>query len=200
MWEEAMSRLNQQGQAIRPYPENFLASTPQGSQAPPSWWKDPAHRRKIAHVVHGCDEPERQRALSLANERNAGLVFVMDQRGGPNHNKYDHLPNYFGTEVSELNSYLDFGFDPLRALRAASRYALANKYARMPSAVPIKQSAHRCEAFGGRPSSFAAREAWACEAARLVAAGTPTLKPTAEPVGVATWGWTSGGHLRRGHR
>jgi hypothetical protein len=126
MWEEAMSRLNQQGQVIHPYPENFLASTPQGSQAPPSWWKDPAHRRKIAHVVHGCDEPERQRALSLANERNGGLVFVMDQRGGPNHNRYDHLPNYFGTEVRELNSYLDFGLDPLRALRAASRYALAN--------------------------------------------------------------------------
>jgi hypothetical protein len=58
----------------------------------------------------------------------------------------------------------------------------------------------RSEAFGERPWSFAAREAWACEAARLVAAGTPTVKPTAEPVGVATWGWTSGGHLRRGRR
>jgi hypothetical protein len=42
----------------------------------------------------------------------------------------------------------------------------------------------RDEAFGERPSSFAAREAWACEAAQLVAAGTPTLNPTAQPVGV----------------
>jgi hypothetical protein len=42
----------------------------------------------------------------------------------------------------------------------------------------------RDEAFGERPSSFAAREAWAREAAQLVAAGTPTLDPTAQPVGV----------------
>jgi Methyltransferase domain len=40
------------------------------------------------------------------------------------------------------------------------------------------------EAFGERPSSFAAREAWACEAAQLVAGGTPTLNPTAQLVGV----------------
>jgi hypothetical protein len=126
LWEEAMARVNPQGQIVRPYPENFLGDTPQGTQAPPSWWKNPAYRRKIAHVVHGCDEPERQRALSLANERNAGLVFVMDQRGGPNHDRYDHLPDYFDVEVRELNSYLDFGFDPLRALRAAGRYALNN--------------------------------------------------------------------------
>jgi uncharacterized lipoprotein NlpE involved in copper resistance len=37
----------------------------------------------------------------------------------------------------------------------------------------------RDEAFGERPSSFAARATWACEAAQLVAAGTPTLDPTA---------------------
>jgi hypothetical protein len=35
-----------------------------------------------------------------------------------------------------------------------------------------------------RPSSFAAREAWVREAAQLVAAGTPKLDPTAQPVGV----------------
>ena len=40
------------------------------------------------------------------------------------------------------------------------------------------------EALGERPSSFAALEAWACEAAQLVAGGTPTLNPTAQPVGV----------------
>jgi hypothetical protein len=41
----------------------------------------------------------------------------------------------------------------------------------------------RDEAFGERPSSFAARATWACEAAQLVAAGTPTLDPTPQPVG-----------------
>ena len=126
LWEEAMERTNRQGQVIRPYPENFVGDTAAGQVAPPSWWKDPAHRHKIAHVVHGCAEPERQRALSLANERNAGLVFVMGRRGGPNHNRYDGLPAYFGVEVSELDSYLDFGFDPVRPLRAAGQYARDN--------------------------------------------------------------------------
>src|SRR4051794_7614480 len=126
LWEEAMERTNSQGQLIRPYPENFVGDTPAGQLAPPSWWKDPGHRHKVAHVIHGCAEPERQRALSLANERNAGLVFVMGERGGPNHDRYDGLPAYFSIEVSELDSYLDFGFDPLRALRAAGRYARTN--------------------------------------------------------------------------
>lgn len=127
LWEAPMVEVDAQGQIVRrPYPQDFLGNTPSLTQAPPSWWKNPAYRRKIAHLVHGCDEPERQRALSLANERNAGLVFVMDQRGSPNQDRYDHLPPYFGVEVRELNSYLDFGFDPLRALRAAGRYALNN--------------------------------------------------------------------------
>jgi hypothetical protein len=39
----------------------------------------------------------------------------------------------------------------------------------------------RGPAFGERPSSFAAREVWAREAAQLVGAGTATLDPTPEP-------------------
>jgi hypothetical protein len=95
----------------------------------PAWWKDPHNRNKIVHVVHNCSEPERQRALGLAKERNAGHVFVMDRRGLKNPSNpgsddlYDHLPPYWEREVTEVNSYYDFGFDPLRALRAAHRYA-----------------------------------------------------------------------------
>jgi hypothetical protein len=110
----------------RPYRESFTArleQPPQPSLRPiPSWWKDPANRSKIVHVVHNCDEPSRQGALSLANERNAGNVFVMDRRGGPTGELYDHMPPYWDVEVREVNSYYDFGFDPLRALRAAGRY------------------------------------------------------------------------------
>jgi hypothetical protein len=40
------------------------------------------------------------------------------------------------------------------------------------------------KALGERPSSLAAREAWAREAAQLVATGTPMLDPTTQPVGV----------------
>jgi hypothetical protein len=40
------------------------------------------------------------------------------------------------------------------------------------------------KALGERPSSLAAREAWAREAAQLVAIGTPMLDPTTQPVGV----------------
>jgi hypothetical protein len=131
LWEEAMARVDPQRGPIRPYREDFVAErapTPQDpvpTTPPPSWWKDPANRQKIAHVVHGCEEPEHQRALSLANERNAGLVFVMNERGGPTHQSYDHMPPYWAVEVRELDSYLDFGFDPLRALRAAGRYGVS---------------------------------------------------------------------------
>lgn len=110
----------------RPYRDNFAARLEQPNQPSlrpiPSWWKDPANRSKIVHVVHNCDEPSRQGALTLANERNAGNVFVMDRRGGPGGDLYDHLPPYWDVEVREVNSYYDFGFDPLRVLRAAGRY------------------------------------------------------------------------------
>jgi hypothetical protein len=112
-----------------PYRRNFTARLEQPNQPSlrpiPSWWKDPANRSKIVHVVHNCDEPSRQGALSLANERNAGKVFVMDRRGGPAGQLYDHMPPYWNVEVQEVNSYYDFGFDPLRVLRAAGRYGVA---------------------------------------------------------------------------
>ena len=41
----------------------------------------------------------------------------------------------------------------------------------------------RDQALGERPSSFAAREAWAREAAQLVGAGTPTLEPPTQHLG-----------------
>lgn len=94
----------------------------------PPWWKDPAHRSKIVHVVHNCTEPERQRALGLANERNAGNVFVMDLRGPNSKGEfvlYDHLPDYWDLEVREANSYTDFGFEPRLVLLAARRYGVA---------------------------------------------------------------------------
>jgi hypothetical protein len=112
-----------------PYRRSFTARLEQPNQPSlrpiPSWWKDPANRSKIVHVVHNCDEPSRQGALSLANERNAGKVFVMDRRGGPAGTLYDHMPPYWNVEVQEANSYYDFGFDPLRVLRAAGRYGNA---------------------------------------------------------------------------
>ncbi len=95
----------------------------------PAWWKNPRHRSKIVHVIHACGEPERQHTLGLALERNAGHVFVMDLRGvnpGTGNNElYDHLPPYWDIEVRDVDSYYDFGFDPLRALRAAHRYGLS---------------------------------------------------------------------------
>jgi hypothetical protein len=47
----------------------------------------------------------------------------MDQRIG---DRYDHLPPYWDHEVREANSYYDFGFDPLRVLRAAHRYGISH--------------------------------------------------------------------------
>lgn len=121
------------------YRTNFypLVNDPQAPGRPiPSWWKNPTYRQKIVHIVHNCAEPDRQHTLGLANERNAGHVFVMDRRGfqpGPvnnpndpndpkNYRLYDHLPPYWDTEVREADSYYDFGFDPQRALLAARRY------------------------------------------------------------------------------
>lgn len=119
LWEDTESQ----------YRQAFAARVNQDLRPIPSWWKDPAHRRKIVHVVHACPEPYRQRALSLANERNVGNVFVMNQRGlNPATGKYelyDHLPPYWDVEVREANSYYDFGFDPQRVLIAAHRYGVA---------------------------------------------------------------------------
>ncbi len=120
-----------------PYREDFLSSVagvdPQvPNRRIPAWWKDPDNRSKIVHVVHNCQEHERQHALQLAKERNAGHVFVMDRRGlrdpsNPNTDDlYDHLPPYWDVEVREVGSYYDFGFDPLRALRAAHLHAKAS--------------------------------------------------------------------------
>jgi hypothetical protein len=109
------------------YRQNFAARTGGTLQVIPAWWKDPAKRRKIVHVVHDCPEAERQVALGLANERNAGNVFVMDRRGLNASGKdvfYDHLPPYWAIEVRETNSYDDFGFEPWRALLAAGRYGV----------------------------------------------------------------------------
>lgn len=117
LWEDTESQ----------YRQAFAARVNQDLRPIPSWWKDPTHRRKIVHVVHNCAEPARQYALGLANERNAGNVIVMDQRGLNDKGEaylYDHLPPYWGVEVKEANSYYDFGFDPQRVLLAAHRYGL----------------------------------------------------------------------------
>jgi hypothetical protein len=109
--------------------DNFTGFTGPNNTQVPSWWKNPAHRPKILHVVHGCPESERQHALGLANERNAGVVFVMDQRDLNQAGQpviYDHLPPYWDVEGREVGSYYDFGLDPERALRAAHRYGTAN--------------------------------------------------------------------------
>jgi hypothetical protein len=108
--------------------DNFTGFTGPNNTQVPSWWKNPAHRPKILHVVHGCPESERQHALGLANERNAGVVFVMDQRGLNQAGQpviYDHLPPYWDVEGREVGSYYDFGLDPERAPRAAHRYGKA---------------------------------------------------------------------------
>jgi hypothetical protein len=46
----------------------------------------------------------------------------------------------------------------------------------------------RDEALGERPSSFAAREAWAREAAQLVGAGTLMLEATIQQIGADDFG------------
>lgn len=110
------------------YHDNFTGMTGVNNTQVPSWWKNPAYRQKTLHVVHGCPEVNRQNALGLANERNAGVVFVMDERGKNSQGKavlYDHLPPYWDVEVREANSYYDFGLDPERALRAAHRYGVS---------------------------------------------------------------------------
>jgi hypothetical protein len=102
-------------------------------QYTPSWWKDPANRSKIVHVVHDCHEPDRQHTLGLALERNAGHVFVMDRRGLRDQTNpktddlYDHLPPYWEVETREVDSYYDFGFDPLRVIQAAHNYGTKNR-------------------------------------------------------------------------
>lgn len=110
------------------YRQSFTARENGTLKPIPAWWKKPSNRRKIVHVVHDCPEPARQHALGLANERNAGNVFVMDKRGLNARGKdvfYDHLPPYWPIEVREADSYYDFAFDPQRALQAAHRYGVA---------------------------------------------------------------------------
>jgi len=105
------------------YRTAFAARVGTNNKPVPPWWKNPAYRRKIAHVVHTASEPESRDAVSLTNERNAGHIFVMNQRG--RNREYNNLPSYWDAEVAGLSSYYDLGFDPLRALRAAHRYAVA---------------------------------------------------------------------------
>jgi hypothetical protein len=132
MWEGHF--YDEENGVVRwPYPELFAPLLPNGNRtAIPAWWRNPAYRDKIVHVVHNCAEPQRQHALGLAKERNAGHVFVMERRGltnpsDPNSdNFYDKLPTYWQREILEVNSYYDFGLDPLRALKAAHRYAVTN--------------------------------------------------------------------------
>jgi hypothetical protein len=110
------------------YGARLEGGDPYKPQYIPRWWKDPANRSKIVHVVHDCNEPDRQHTLGLALERNAGYVFVMDRRGLNNNNQdalYNHLPPYWHLEVRELASYDDFGVAPLQALRAAYRYGVS---------------------------------------------------------------------------
>jgi hypothetical protein len=155
LWEERYRGYPTDTPPRDPYLENFypLVMKPKDPMDPnplppipdrqdeskpiPSWWKDPKYRHKIAHTVHNCPESDRQHALGLANERNAGNVFVMDRRGfvvdkngqpvvDQNGNRrydlYDHLPPYWEAEVREAESYYDFGLDPQRILLAAHRY------------------------------------------------------------------------------
>jgi hypothetical protein len=69
----------------------------------PTWWNDPKYRLKIVHVVHNCNNEQDMRfALSLAIQRNAANVFVMDKRGGPHNNRYDHLPPYWQAEANAV--------------------------------------------------------------------------------------------------
>lgn len=113
------------------YLQNFypLVNDPQSPGRPiPAWWKNPDYRQKIVHVIHDCPESDRQYVIGLANERNAGHIFVMDRRGLSNrglYELYDHLPPYWDVEVREANSYYDFGFVPRLALLAAHRYGVA---------------------------------------------------------------------------
>lgn len=88
------------------YRDNFKAWVDSNtvSQPPiPPWWNYPKYRQKIVHIVHNCNsEQDMNCALSLAAQRNAGNVFVMDRRGGPNQKLYDHLPPYWEAEANAV--------------------------------------------------------------------------------------------------
>jgi hypothetical protein len=88
---------------------------------------DLGHRLRGRHIVHECDDL--QLALGLANDRNAGNVFIMDRRGlNPKTGKYelyDHLPPYWDAEILHVGSYQDFGIYPEAALRAAHRFGVS---------------------------------------------------------------------------
>ena len=60
LWEDRMNS-DPPVKTDSPYREKFVARLEDPNNPPPlrripSWWKDPANRAKIVHVVHNCDE------------------------------------------------------------------------------------------------------------------------------------------------
>jgi hypothetical protein len=63
----------------------------------PSWWMEPKYRDQIVHLVwNTCSVDDMNNAIDCASKRNAGNVFVLDER----HHGYDHLPPYWEKELN----------------------------------------------------------------------------------------------------
>jgi hypothetical protein len=200
MWEDKLDPA---------YRVNFAARDTSGVKPIPSWWKNPQYRDKIAHVVHTCSEADRQYAIGLSNERNAGHIFVMDARGlNANGDAvlYDHLPPYWDAEVSEVHSFYDFGFDPLHFMRAASRYGVGQgklhawpngeaawystghvrgTFLLEPGPHATRRDVLRSD-LPGAPELYDIPRVWAAAHAYAQAQGFETALPTFEPVQTAS--------------
>ncbi|OJH40654.1 spherulation-specific family 4 protein [Cystobacter ferrugineus] len=63
----------------------------------PSWWKNSKYRDQIVHLVwNTCSVDDMNNAIDCARNRNAGNVFVLDERKSG----YDHLPPYWEQELN----------------------------------------------------------------------------------------------------
>jgi hypothetical protein len=117
LWEDTIGQ----------YRDAFYPAQPNGNGLPiPTWWKDPAHRPKVAHTVHHCtSDQDWQDAIGLANERNAGLIYPLDVPGGTAADKYDHVADWFATACGWANSYntRSVGLADHELLRAAHLWA-----------------------------------------------------------------------------
>jgi hypothetical protein len=66
----------------------------------PAWWNAPHYTNRIIHIVWNAPgKTELTQAVDTARQRNAGNVFVLDDRS----HGYDHLPPYWPDELSAIS-------------------------------------------------------------------------------------------------
>ena len=63
----------------------------------PRWWMESKYRHQIVHLIwNTCSVDDMNNAIDCANKRNAGNVFVLDERK----KGYNHLPPYWEQELN----------------------------------------------------------------------------------------------------